>query len=73
MSRNPFQQLEEERRENEIRLEKMKQEMESVFDQKVKEKIARLKESELNVIFFLLNDILFLLNFNNLTNDEILI
>ena len=44
----------------------MKQEMESVFDQKVKEKIARLKESELNVIFFLLN-------FNNLTNDEILI
>ncbi len=41
--------MEEERRENEIRLEKMKHEMEAVFDQKVKEKIARLKESELNV------------------------
>jgi hypothetical protein len=29
----------------------MKSEMEGVFDQKVKEKIARLKESEMNVIF----------------------
>ena len=48
-NKNPFQQLEEERKENEVRLEKMKLEMESVFDQKVKEKIARLKESEINV------------------------
>jgi len=41
--------LEEEKKEAELRLEKMKNEMEGVFDQKVKEKIARLKESELNV------------------------
>jgi hypothetical protein len=44
--------LEEERREAEARLEKMKNEMEDVFDHKVKEKIARLKESEQNVINF---------------------
>lgn len=50
--RNPFQQLEEERKEAEARLEKMKNEMEGVFDLKVKEKIARLKESELNVCVF---------------------
>jgi len=49
--RNPFQQLEEERKEAELRLEKMKNEMEGVFDLKVKEKITRLKESEQNVIF----------------------
>lgn len=48
-NKNPFQQLEEERRENEIRLEKMKMEMETVFDQKVKEKVARLRESEQNL------------------------
>ena len=48
-TRNPFQQLEEERREAEARLDKMKNEMEGVFDLKVKEKIARLKESEQNV------------------------
>jgi len=47
--RNPFQQLEEEKRDAEMRLEKMKNEMEGVFDQKVKEKIARLRESELNL------------------------
>lgn len=47
--RNPFQQLEDERKEAEARLEKMKAEMEGVFDHKVKEKIARLKESEANV------------------------
>ena len=50
-NRNPFQQLEEERKEAELRLEKMKNEMEGVFDLKVKEKITRLKESEQNVIF----------------------
>ena len=52
-NRNPFQQLEEEKKEAESRLEKMKNEMEGVFDQKVKEKISRLKESELNVILIL--------------------
>lgn len=44
--------MEEEKREAEARLEKMKNEMEGVFDQKVKEKIARLKDSELNVRSF---------------------
>lgn len=48
-NKNPFQQLEEERREAELRLEKMKNEMEGVFDLKVREKISRLKESELNL------------------------
>ncbi|RNA08906.1 septin-7-like isoform X5 [Brachionus plicatilis] len=48
-NKNPFQQLEEERKEAEARLEKMKNEMEGVFDLKVKEKIARLKESEVNL------------------------
>lgn len=48
-NKNPFQQLEEEKRDAEMRLEKMKNEMEGVFDQKVKEKIARLRESELNL------------------------
>lgn len=52
--RNPFQQLEDERKEAEARLEKMKAEMEGVFDHKVKEKIARLKESEANVSCILL-------------------
>jgi hypothetical protein len=52
LNRNPFQQLEEERKEAELRLEKMKNEMEGVFDLKVKEKITRLKESEQNVNFF---------------------
>jgi len=51
--RNPFQQLEEEKKEAELRLEKMKNEMEGVFDQKVKEKVNRLKESELNVCYFI--------------------
>lgn len=32
-----------------MRLEKMKNEMEGVFDQKVKEKVSRLRESELNL------------------------
>jgi septin 7 len=32
-----------------MRLEKMKNEMEGVFDQKVKEKISRLRESEQNL------------------------
>ncbi len=48
-NKNPFQQLEEEKREAEARLEKMKNEMEGVFDLKVREKIARLKESEINL------------------------
>jgi septin 7 len=48
-NKNPFQQLEEEKKEAEQRLEKMKNEMEGVFDQKVKEKISRLRESELNL------------------------
>lgn len=48
-NKNPFQQLEEEKKESEQRLEKMKNEMEGVFDQKVKEKISRLRESELNL------------------------
>ena len=50
--RNPFQQLDEERKESELRLQNMKAEMEAVFEQKVKEKIARLKESEANVIIY---------------------
>lgn len=49
INKSPFQQLEEERKESEAKLENMKIEMEGVFNVKVKEKISRLKESEQNV------------------------
>ena len=50
LSRNPLAQMEEERREHEAKMKKMEQEMEQVFDMKVKEKTQKLKDSEADVI-----------------------
>jgi len=43
---NPLAQMEEERREHEMKMKKMEQEMEQVFEMKVKEKTQKLKDSE---------------------------
>ena len=42
-------QMEEERREHETKMKKMEQEMEQVFEMKVKEKTQKLKDSEADV------------------------
>jgi septin family protein len=47
--RNPLAQMEEERREHETKMKKMEQEMEQVFEMKVKEKTQKLKDSEADV------------------------
>lgn len=47
--RSPLAQMEEERREHVTKMEKMEMEMEQVFEMKVKEKIQKLKDSELEV------------------------
>ena len=47
--RNPLAQMEEERREHDLKVKKMEAEMEQVFDMKVKEKKNKLKESEADV------------------------
>jgi len=43
---NPLAQMEEEKREHELKMKKMEGEMEQVFEMKVKEKRNKLKESE---------------------------
>ena len=47
--RNPLAQMEEEKREHELKVKKMEAEMEQVFEMKVKEKKNKLKESEADV------------------------
>jgi septin 7 len=47
--RNPLAQMEEERRDHEAKMKKMEQEMEQVFEMKVKEKTQKLKDSETDV------------------------
>jgi len=49
-NKNPLAQMEEERREHEMKMKKMEQEMEQVFEMKVKEKTQKLKDSEADVI-----------------------
>nr|XP_023994509.1 septin-7-like [Salvelinus alpinus] len=49
MTKSPLAQMEEERREHVTKMEKMEMEMEQVFEMKVKEKIQKLKDSELEV------------------------
>lgn len=44
--RNPLAQMEEEKKEHEEKIQKMKSEMEQVFEMKVKEKLQKLKDSE---------------------------
>lgn len=43
--------MEEEKREHDTKLKKMEQEMEQVFEMKVKEKKQKLKDSEIDVSF----------------------
>nr|XP_032528903.1 septin-7 isoform X2 [Danaus plexippus plexippus] len=45
-NKNPLAQMEEEKREHDLKMKKMECEMEQVFDQKAREKHAKLKESE---------------------------
>lgn len=44
--RNPLAQMEEEKREHDLKMKKMEAEMEQVFEMKVKEKKQKLKDSE---------------------------
>lgn len=48
-SRNPLAQMEEEKREHELKMKKMEAEMEQVFEMKVKEKKQKLRDSELEL------------------------
>jgi len=45
-NKNPLQQMEEEKKDHEAKIKKMEQEMEQVFEQKVKEKLEKLKANE---------------------------
>lgn len=51
-NKNPLALMEEEKKEHEAKIKKMEQEMEQVFEQKVKEKLQKLKDSENDVSFF---------------------
>uniref|UniRef100_A0A8C7XGC0 Septin n=1 Tax=Oryzias sinensis TaxID=183150 RepID=A0A8C7XGC0_9TELE len=46
LTKSPLAQMEEERQENMGRIKKMEQEMENVFEMKVKEKLQKLRDSE---------------------------
>lgn len=48
--RSPIAQMEEERREHVAKMKKMEQEMEQVFEMKVKEKLQKLRDSEAEVM-----------------------
>lgn len=47
--------MEEEKKEHDLKMKKMEKEMEQVFEQKVKEKLHKLRESEEEVCFDLLS------------------
>lgn len=47
--RNPLAQMEEEKKEHELKMKKMEAEMEQVFEMKVKEKKQKLKDSEVEM------------------------
>ena len=53
--RNVLSQIEDEKLEVEQRLEKMSQEMENVYQMKVKEKLQKLEENKQNVSFFFMS------------------
>lgn len=55
LNRNPLAQMEEEKKEHDLKMKKMEKEMEQVFEQKVKEKLHKLRESEEEVCFDLLS------------------
>lgn len=45
-NKNPLAQMEEEKKDHDVKMKKMEKEMEQVFEQKVKEKLQKLRESE---------------------------
>ncbi|XP_076339214.1 septin-7-like isoform X2 [Tachypleus tridentatus] len=45
-NKNPFSQMEEEKKEHILKMKKMEKEMEQVFEMKVREKVKKLKDSE---------------------------
>ncbi|XP_076354826.1 septin-7-like isoform X2 [Tachypleus tridentatus] len=45
-NKNPLSQMEEEKKEHDLKMKKMEKEMEQVFEMKVKEKLLKLKDSE---------------------------
>jgi Skp family chaperone for outer membrane proteins len=47
--RNPLAQMEEEKKEHELKMKKMESDMEQVFEMKVKEKMQKLADSEADV------------------------
>lgn len=49
MFRDPLAQFEVEKREHDIKMHKMEQEMEEVFEMKVQEKLQKLKDIEADV------------------------
>ncbi|XP_071815425.1 septin-7-like isoform X2 [Apostichopus japonicus] len=49
VGKNPLAQFEEEKKEHEVRMQKMKSEMEQVFEMKVQEKKQKLKDSEMDL------------------------
>lgn len=51
-SRNPLAQMEEERKEHEVKMKMMEQELEQVFEKKVEEKMQKLKDSEADVSIY---------------------
>ena len=53
--------MEEEKREHENKMKRMEQEMEQVFEMKVREKMQKLKDSEIDVCF--ISFIFYLFNF----------
>lgn len=48
-NKNPLDQMEEEKREHENKMKRMEQEMEQVFEMKVREKMQKLKDSEIDL------------------------
>lgn len=51
--RNPLAQMEEEKRDHEVKMKKMESEMEQVFEMKVREKKQKLRDSEADVSFYI--------------------
>jgi len=55
--RNPLAQMEEEKKEHELKMKKMEHDMEQVFESKVNEKMMKLRDSEaeVSVLLFISN------------------
>lgn len=62
--RNPLAQMEEERKDYESKMQVMKDEMEVVFEAKVKEKVKRLEDSKVEASVFMMQTITVINNLN---------